>query len=334
MRVLVTGANGHVGYVLVQHLLAHGYEVRASVRDASDPARTKRVSALGAEVVEADLLRSETLARAAAGMDAVFQVAATYELLPKHGGDALIRDSVEGGVNMLKAAKAAGVRRVVFTSSTVAVGPGRHDDPPRDETRWNEDRQVPYFVAKVEGERRAWAYARENNLDMVAILPSGIIGPGFVRKTPSVDIVENIRKGIFRMGVMRGNFPLVDVRDVAVAHRLALENAAASGRYIVVHDDNPSFAEFVELERSVDPRVPKAGPVLPDFMLPMMPLYDWFSHVAFGTARTLTQELNASLRGRFWKLSNARATRELGWRPTIPLARSVKDTFDVLDARA
>lgn len=332
MTVLVTGANGHVGFVLTQHLVERGYRVRASVRDARDPARTQRLSALGVEVVEMDLLKPDTIARAVEGMEAVFQVAATYEMVPKHGADAIIRASVEGGLNVLKAAKAAGVRRVVFTSSCVAIGPGPRGQPARDESIWNDRLDVPYMRAKTEAEQRAWAFVKESGLDMIAVLPGAVSGPGFARNTPTIDLIENIQKGIFRMGVMRADLPFVDVRDVAEGHRLALETPGAKGRYIIANDETPSFRRLIEVARSVDPRVPKAGPELPDFMAGVMPFFDWMSHVLTGTARSLTPEGAASIKARTWAVSNARARKELGWAPRIGLAQSLKDTLDAIAA--
>ncbi|MGD9536083.1 MAG: NAD-dependent epimerase/dehydratase family protein [Alphaproteobacteria bacterium] len=332
MTVLVTGANGHVGFVLTKHLVERGYKVRASVRDAGDPARTARLQALGVEIVEADLLKPDTLARAAEGMEAVFQVAATYEMIPKKGAASVIRDSVEGGINMLRAAKAAGVKRVVFTSSCVAIGPGPRGAPPRDERQWNEQLAVPYFRAKTEAERRAWAYAKESGLDLVAILPGAVSGPGFARNTPTIDVVENIRKGMFRMGVIRADLPFVDVRDVAEAHRLALETPSASGRYVAMSDAAVDFRQLAEAVRAIDPKTPKVGPTMPDFMLGLMPAFDRIGHLLMGTARTITPEMVGTMKGRSWNISNARAKQELGWSPRISLQQSLKDTLEALGA--
>ncbi|MBM3517660.1 MAG: NAD-dependent epimerase/dehydratase family protein [Alphaproteobacteria bacterium] len=334
MRVLVTGANGHVGFVLTQHLLEHGYQVRASVRDARDPGRTGRLAALGVEIVEADLLRPDAIARAVDGMEAVFQVAATYELVPKHGAESIIRDSVEGGLNVLRAAKATGVRRVVFTSSCVAIGTTPLGAPARDEKSWNDQLGIPYYRAKTVAEQQAWAFAKESGLDLVTVLPGGVGGPGFVRNTPTIDLIENVQRGMFRFGVAPGNFIYVDGRDVAEAHRLALETPSASGRYIVANDVSPSFRDLVETMRSVDPRTPKAGPLLPQWVLGFMPFIDALNHTLMGTARLVTPELVATVKGRVWNLDNGRAKAELGWSPRYALAASLRDTAAAIaDAR-
>jgi dihydroflavonol-4-reductase len=330
MRVLVTGANGHVGFALVKHLVERGYTVRASVRDKADPARTTRLDSLGVEIVEADLLRPDTLTNAVTGMDAVFQVAATYELIPRKGAESVIRDSVEGGVNVLRAARAAGVRRVVLTSSCVAVGPRAPGTPVCDESAWNDHLEVPYYRAKTEGERRAWAYAKESGLDLVCVLPGGVGGPYFARATPTIDLLANALKGAFRLGVPRGNFVYVDVRDVAEAHRLALETARASGRYIITNDHSPTFIEIIEAIRRADPAAPRPGPLMPDWMLGAVPFFDWLNHKLKGTARLVSPEVVASMRGLVWNVTNARARRELGWTPRVPFEQSVRDTIDAI----
>jgi dihydroflavonol-4-reductase len=333
MSVLVTGANGHVGYALTKHLVENGYQVRASIRNASDPARRGRLEALGAEVVEADLLDPDTLARAAAGMEGVFQAAATYELIPKNSAESVIRASVEGGINMLRAAKAAGVRRVVFTSSCVAIGPVRRGTSTRDESHWNELLEVPYYRAKTEAEKRAWDFAAESGLDLVTVLPGVVGGPLFVRPTPSIELIQNIRLGMFRMGVMRSNLPYVDVRDVAEAHRIAFETQNASGRYIIANDVQPDFVEIVEAMRKIDPRTPKAGPAFPDWTLTFMPFLDWLGHLTMGTARMMTLELTSTVKGRVWSLTNARARMNLGWAPRIGLEQSLQDMIREIDAQ-
>ena len=112
-HVLVTGANGHVGYNLVKELLAHGYLVRASVRDA---AKAKHLRSLGdadrLEIVSADIMKPETLEPAMEGLDGVFQVAAVFAFHAKDPEKEIIDPSVVGGANVLRAAAKAKVKKV------------------------------------------------------------------------------------------------------------------------------------------------------------------------------------------------------------------------------
>jgi dihydroflavonol-4-reductase len=132
-RVVVTGANGHVGYSVTKLLVARGYDVRATVRDASDPAKTAHLQALGVEIAQADLMRPETLAPVMEGRDGLFQVAAVYRSWARDPQREIIEPSITGGINALRAAHTAGVGRVVFTSSTAAVGRAGPDGAPLSE---------------------------------------------------------------------------------------------------------------------------------------------------------------------------------------------------------
>ena len=155
-RVLVTGANGHVGYSLVELLLERGYEVRASVRNKDDEDLTRHLRKLDVEIVQADLMKMDTLENAMKDMDGLFQVAAVYKTWADNPEKEIIEPSIVGGINALKAAKKMGVEKVIFTSSTAAVGKEALDGGALTEEDWNDGSDQPYAYAKTEAERRAW----------------------------------------------------------------------------------------------------------------------------------------------------------------------------------
>jgi len=325
VRVLVTGAAGHMGYNLCRALLARGsYEVRASVRSKDDAAKADPVRALGdLEVVGLDARDPDAFDKALAGVEVLFHVAAPYVVFTgKERGEAIVREGVEGATTAIRAAARAGVRKVVLTSSIVALPMVRPGDPPATEDQWATDLQLPYVREKVEAEQAAWQLAGELGVHLVTVLPGGLGGPGFLRRTPTFDIFEGILLGALRFGAPDGNFTWVDVRDCAEGHVLAAEKDVR-GRFTITNDENPSWAEYSRLFHEIEPSVPVAPVVLPQFMNAMFPFFDALNAKVLGTARVATPEGMASTRGLLYVPSNARARRELGWEPKIPLRQSL-----------
>jgi dihydroflavonol-4-reductase len=124
MKALVTGANGHLGYNLCRALIEQGHKVRASIRQETDAAKAAPVHALGdVELVGLDVRNAAALARAVDGVDRLFHVAATFAFYTgsREKDAQMVRDSVEGAENALRAAARAGVEKVVLTSSFVTL---------------------------------------------------------------------------------------------------------------------------------------------------------------------------------------------------------------------
>jgi dihydroflavonol-4-reductase len=335
MRVLVTGANGHLGFTLVEQLRDAGHQVRAGVRHLSDPARTARLKTLrSVETVLADLDQPSSLRHAMTGVEVLLHAAAVYSLCdPARTGETL-RASTTGLEAAMRAAAEAGVRKVVLTSSVLTVPLTRPDAPPSTEGDWTQDTRVPYVRAKTEGERLAWALAAELGLKLVTILPGSIGGPGFARNTPTIDLIETMMKGGFRAGVPSFNLPYVDVRDVARAHRLAAEADDVAGRFIVVNDELPRFRDLLLTMGTLDARVKPPLATLPDWMLPAVPVFDCLNARTLGTPRTASRQMIGMMRSRCYNASNRRAREVLGWRPQVSLARSLKDTMNALRRRS
>jgi dihydroflavonol-4-reductase len=329
-QVFVTGANGHVGSNLVRALVQRGYRVRASVRDASDPRKTAGVPE-GVELVSLDVRDAERFAAVTQGVDILFHVAATYKnyTATQAEADEMTRDAVEGARAAVLAAARNGIRRLVLTSSVVTLPLVPRGGRATTEDDWRSEFQVPYHRAKTLAEREAWRLAREHGVNMVAVLPGAILGPGFTRGTSSTDVIEAIRLGAMKSGTPATNFPAVDIRDVVEGHIRAAESGA-TGRFILCNDHLPALGELARLAHEADPSIPPPGKPLPDFMLAAGPLLDWVLHKTTGAPRTLSREFVSAVRGREWTMSNARARSELGWQPQVPLAQSVADTLATL----
>jgi dihydroflavonol-4-reductase len=325
MKFLVTGANGHVGLALCELLLQRGHDVRGSMRGAADAEKSDPLRKLGVEPVEADVLDGPALEKAATGMDGMFHVAAVYKLVAKDPEREILAPAIQGAENALRAAKKAGMKRVVLTSSTVVVGTRRTSpERPLDERDWNDHAVGPYPRAKTRAERRAVELAQELGLELVAVNPSGVLGPGFHRHTPSTSPVRACLLGELPFAPpFRGGY--VDVRDVAMGHALAMANPSATGRYVL----NTRCLDIIELcrlvkEQDAKARVPMG--VLPKWMLPMARGFDALMASTKGAPRQLSAEMTEEFSDRTVEFSANRAQSELGWKPR-PIEETLGDTI-------
>jgi dihydroflavonol-4-reductase len=227
----VTGATGFIGAHVAQDLLDNNWQVRALVRPESLPHQRWPE---GCEPVAGDLRDSAGVSRAAAGVDAIFHVAAEYSLARRRSSQ-VMRTNVEGTANVLAAAQATGAR-LVHTSSVATVGIP-HDGSPGDENTPLAPGQTvgAYKKSKLESERLVLR-AAEAGTWAVVVNPTAPVGPGDWKPTPTGRIVRDFLRGRMSAYVDTG-LNLVDVRDVAAGHRLALEKGAPGNRYILGNDN-------------------------------------------------------------------------------------------------
>ena len=227
-KVLVTGANGHLGYILTKMLSEKGYPVRAGVRDFKEEkiAHLKEIS--NVEVVKCDILNKSEFEKAVEGVNGLLHVAAVYKHGLKNPDESIIRPAVEGTTNALNMAKKYNIK-IVLTSSCVAVGRAESKDKPLDENSWESSSEIPYHIGKTKAEQFAWKFSKENNINLTLINPVAIIGPIFYRNTPSTfPFTYTVNKKL--TGIPPVDMNVVDVRDVALAHISAFENSNANGR--------------------------------------------------------------------------------------------------------
>lgn len=331
-KVLVTGANGHVGFNLTAELVRRGADLRVSVRDANDPAKTGPLRALGVQdIVSLDVQDADGFRAATEGIDLLYHVAATYRYVTSGAAadDQMVRDAVEGATAAIRAAAANNLRKVVLTSSTVTLPLGTSPEDKKTEADWTEDLSVPYIRAKTLAEKRAWELAEELGVNMVSVLPAGIFGGTFHKPTQSTDYIEAIAKGALRMGSFRGVMPFVDVRDVVDGHIRAAEQDV-SGRFILCNDRFPSFDEIIDILRSEGMRVGRPLMTVPYFMYPIAPALNRMTSRLIGAPPLITPEFVALNRGRYFASSNQRAKDVLGWRPSVSTETSIRDTVEEL----
>jgi dihydroflavonol-4-reductase len=225
-RILVTGANGHLGANIVRSLLQKGYQVVPFVRRNAD---LRGLAGLNLTYCYGDVLDPASLLAACQGCDAVIHTAAVYTFRPRNVAE-VTQAAVVGTRNMLTAAKAAGVRRLVYTSSTGAIGYSASPTDIRTEADWHDDAHVPYYAAKVESEREACRLAEELGVPTVRLCPSTIVGPYDYRITPSTRVILDL---IHNGNTYEGGSNIVDVRDVAETHIAALQLGEPGCRYAV-----------------------------------------------------------------------------------------------------
>jgi len=226
MRLFITGATGFVGAHVAQLAEAQGAELRLLARGTSDTSRLPK----SAEVVVGDLRTPEGFAAALAGCDALIHVAADYRLWVPDPAE-MYKANVEGTRNLLRLAREAGVRRVVYTSSVATMG--FHGDAVVDETTPVSEADMigHYKRSKWMAEQVALEAGRSGQ-EVIVLNPTTPIGALDTKPTPTGRIVVDFLNGNFPAYVDTG-LNLVDVNEIARMHLVALERGRVGERYIL-----------------------------------------------------------------------------------------------------
>ncbi|CAI9783891.1 unnamed protein product [Fraxinus pennsylvanica] len=251
----VVGGTGFMASLLVELLLEKGYSVNTTVRD---PGNEKKISPLLAlqslgnlKLFRADLTDEASLNDPIAGCDMVFHVATPINFASEDPENDMIKPAIEGVINVINAsAKAGTVKRVILTSSAATITINQFDGKGlvMDEENWSDDefltsKKPPtwaYPVSKILAEKTAWKLARENNIDLVTIIPSLMAGPSLTAEIPpSISLATSLITGneflinqLKGMQMLSGSISLTHVEDVCRAHVFIAEKESASGRYI------------------------------------------------------------------------------------------------------
>ncbi len=318
-RVLVTGGAGYLGTQVVAAELRDGSDVRAVVRtlDQEDGLRAavRRGGAddAGLEVVAANLLADDGWSLAAAGCDEVHHVASP--MIQSQDPDELIPPAHDGTVRVLRAAREAGARRVVLTSSFAAVGYSPKAVRDYTEDDWT-DPDTPglalYPRSKAVAERAAWDFVEREGggLELVALNPTFILGPTLTGNArSSLQLVKAMLDGTMTQ-VPRQLFGVADVRDVAELHLRAMASPDAAGKRFLVLADGPTVS-FLDIANILRDRLGDLARRVPTEQVPGDPLGELVIH-------------------------NDRAKVEFGWQPrslvdtVVETAGSLRD-LDLLD---
>jgi nucleoside-diphosphate-sugar epimerase len=318
--VLVTGGSGFIGAHSILQLLAAGHTVRTSVRNLNRESDVRAMLKEGGytgpadrlSFFAADLISAAGWPQAVRGCDYVLHLASPFPPgAPKHEDD-LIIPAREGALRVLRAARDAGVKRVVLTSSFAAIGYGhKPQTAPFTEADWtdpNASDLTPYAKSKTLAERAAWDFiaGEGGSLELSVINPVGVFGPILGPDySTSILIVQRMMDGAMP-GVPRLYFGAVDVRDVADLHLSAMTHPAAKGeRFLAVSGD---FLSMLDIAKILKRRLGEAAKRVPARQLP-----DWLVRLAVlkdPAIKLILPEL-----GKRKNATSEKARRLLGWSP-------------------
>ena len=316
--VLVTGGSGFIGVHCILQLLEAGYRVRTTVRSSAREADVRAMLKEGGaepgaalEFVAADLLADAGWPEAVAGCRYVLHVASPFPTSQPRNPFELIVPARQGALRVQRAARDAGVTRVVLTSSFASIGYGHAPtERPFTEEDWSEldDSASPYVRSKTLAERAAWDFVASEGgaLELAVVNPVGVLGPVLGPDlSSSIRLVKQALDGAMPVAP-RLYFNLVDARDVADLHLRAMIDPAAKGeRFLAVAGGPASIKDVCDVLRAnlgeAAARVPTRE--VPDLVIRAMALVN-------PEARDMVRDL-----GKVRRASNEKARRVLGWEP-------------------
>jgi dihydroflavonol-4-reductase len=318
MTTLLTGATGFVGAAVLRSLIAAGHDVRVLVRPNSD---RRNLSGVNCEILLGDLAKPDSLKRAVRGCEALFHVAADYRLwVPDR--EKMNRVNVQGTVELIQAAAAAGVSRIVYTSSVATLRP-RDDGVPVDEEY---DAQLsdmigPYKRSKFLAEREVKRLVVQAGIPVVIVQPSAPFGPGDIKPTPTGRLVVEAASGRMPAYVNTG-LNVVHVEDVGAGHLLAFEKGSIGESYILGGENRTLqwiLETIAELTGLAPPRIR-----LPHwFVLPVAYIVEGITRVR-GSGEPMITADSVRMARKLMYFSSEKARRELGYSPR-PAAEALRD---------
>lgn len=334
-KILVTGGTGFLGMRLIAELVKKGYEVKTTVRSLKSKDKvlhTLKENGIDAKdrlsFAEADLLKDENWEQVMIGCDYVFSVASPVFFDMPEDENEVIRPAVEGITRILKAAKKAGVKRVVMTSNFGAVGFSNFDRKSwTTEKNWtdpNEKGLSAYEKSKLLAEQVAWKFIEEEGegMEFATINPVAIFGPSLDRHVSgSFDLLKGLLTGSMKRII---NLPLnvVDVRDVVDLHIRAMFTPEANmQRFIASADGQITMEEIADLIRKERPGVAEkiAKKTLPNWLIDLAALFNKRAGEGKMMLRVNRQ------------VSNEKAKKLLDWTPIATNEEAVLQAVDSME---
>jgi dihydroflavonol-4-reductase len=319
--VLVTGASGFIGSWLCRGLAARGYRVRALHRRTSNLAP---LEGLDVELVAGDILDPASLRPAVEGVEILFHAAARSDYWKDPRG--VVEAAVEGTANVVEAARQAGARRLVLTSSVGALGAPRGDRPLTEADTYNlRPGDFPYGYGKYMSELEALRRAGDS-LEVVIVNPAVVLGPGDVHQISGSLVIEAARGRAVVW--VEGGINIVHIADVIDGHLAAMERGRPGERYILGGENRTHREVFTTLAEIVGRKPP------------------WLKipHWALGPAAAVADGLRPVVRlpldgsqlrmsGHYLFCDTAKAQRELGLGPPRSFRQAAQETYDWYRAR-
>ena len=279
-KVLVTGVSGYIGLHCAVELLKQGYAVKGSIRSLSKAEKLtntikKFINSKGSlEFCELDLLKDDGWEEAVSDCDFVMHVASPFfSRIPKDENE-LIKPAVEGSMKALKAAHKAGIKRVVLTSSMVAMLGDIIGDENINQESWtnvNAKNATAYLKSKTLAEKSAWEFVKDKELELVTVHPGPVYGPTLSNDLSgeSMTLFKRIITGELKQ-MIHTSINMSDVRDVAKIHVMALENKQVNAKRIIVATEKAhSYQEITELLKANGYEKVSAK-VAPNFMVKLL----------------------------------------------------------------
>jgi dihydroflavonol-4-reductase len=321
MTSLVTGASGFVGAAVARRLAAAGHDIRVLLRVNSN---RRNLAEFDCQTVEGDLADPSSLAAAVAGCDAVFHVAADYRLWVPDPA-AMNRVNVDGTVALIRAAQAAGVKRIVYTSSVATLKLPLNGHAVDETSIATVDDMVgAYKRSKYLAEQEVLRLVKTERAPVVIVMPSAPVGPYDVRPTPTGRVLVDAASGRMPAYVDTG-LNVVHVDDVADGHLRAYEKGTIGERYILGGQDMTLRALLEAVAAHVGRKPPRI--VLDaDMLMPIAWMAEMWARLGLGHEPILTRDgLRMSKKKMYF--SSARAEREIGY-VHRPAALAIADALD------
>ena len=307
--VLVTGATGFLGEHLCRVLVEHGHTVRGLARS-----RSAVLAELGVEHVRGDVLEGAELDRALEGISAVFHLAGAVSRDPDDA-QRMMRLHVDGTRRVLDRMGAAGIKRMVLASTSGTIGVSKNEEILDESAPYAEEIVAgwPYYASKIYQERLAFEHGERLGIEVVAVNPSLLLGPGDRRLSSTGDVRKFMKRKI--PVVPEGGINFVDARDAASATAAALEHGRPGERYLLGGPNWTMKEFFARLGR-----VAKVAP--PRLRLPAK-LNRWGASLVEELYRHRGKEppvdrISVEMSEHFWWIDSAKAERELGFSARDP----------------
>lgn len=321
MPTLVTGATGLVGSAVLRYLITAGHRVRALARPNSD---RRNLSGLDCEIVEGDLAEPETLERAVRGCEALFHAAADYRLWVPDP-ERMRAVNVHGTVSLIRSATAAGVSRIVYTSSVATLRLSENGSPANEESRAElSDMIGPYKRTKFLAEQEVERLVAQEGAPVVIVKPTAPFGPGDVRPTPTGRIVVDAASG--RMpAYMDTGLNVVHVDDVAAGHWQAYKKGAVGASYIL-GGENRTLRWILETIAELTGQPPPRIRLPYWFVIPVAYISEGIARFTpSGEPRVIVDSVRMARKLMYF--SSEKARRQLGYAPR-PAVNALRDAVE------
>ena len=321
MKTLLTGATGFLGSAVLRQLVEDGQNVRVLARPNGDRRNIEKVAC---EVIEGDLNDIPSLQMAVAGCDTLFHVAADYRIWTPNPSE-LYRTNDLGTVELFRAAAAAGIERMIYTSSVATLGIHSDGTPSNEATPVSRSDMVGHYKrSKFDAETSVMSLISKEHLPIVIVNPSTPIGPRDVKPTPTGRIIVEAAAGRMPAFVDTG-LNVVHVDDVAAGHIQAFKSGAIGERYILGGEDlslKQILAEVAEIIGRKPPMIslPRAP------LFPFAYLSEIIARLRGGTEPMLTVDGLRMSKKRMY-FSSAKAQKMLGY-VTRPATEALRDAVE------